>query len=78
MCLAVPMRLTEINGNMGLAELSSVQREVGLHLIQDPQVGDYVIVHAGFAIQKVDEQEAMETIALLEEAARRVEPEGEP
>ena len=76
MCLAIPMQLTEIKGYMGIAELSGVRREVGLHLIQDPRVGDYVIVHAGFAIQKVDEQEAMETITLLREAAELADQEG--
>lgn len=78
MCLAIPMRLTEIHGDMGTAELNGVRREVGLHLIQDAKVGDYVIVHAGFAIEKMNEQEAMETIALLEEAAALVEQEGTP
>lgn len=78
MCLAIPMLLTKIQGDLGIAELNGVQREVGLHLIQDAQVGDYVIVHAGFAIEKMDEQEAMETIALLEAVAKWVEQERSP
>ena len=67
MCLAVPMQLTEINGDKGVVAVGDVKREVGLALLKDVRVGDYIIVHAGFAIQKLDEQEAMETLALFAE-----------
>lgn len=49
-----------------MAELGSLQKEIGLQLLEDVKVGDYVIVHAGYAIQKLDEKEAAVTIALLE------------
>lgn len=66
MCLAVPMKLIKNNGITGLVELGSLHKEIGLQLLEDVKVGDYVIVHAGYAIKKLDEKEAAETIALLE------------
>ncbi|MCF6154326.1 MAG: HypC/HybG/HupF family hydrogenase formation chaperone [Candidatus Brocadia sp.] len=66
MCLAVPMKLIKNNGITGVVELGSLKKEIGLQLLEDVKVGDYVIVHAGYAIQKLDEKEAAETIALLE------------
>lgn len=66
MCLAVPMKLIKNNGITGVVELGSLHKEIGLQLLEDVKVGDYVIVHAGYAIKKLDEKEAAETIALLE------------
>lgn len=65
MCLAVPMRLLTIAGNQGKAELDGVGRSVMLDLVPEARVGDYVIVHAGYAIQLLDEQAAAETLALF-------------
>ncbi len=67
MCLGVPMRVVEIDGEMAVAEITGVRRSVSLQLVDDVKVGDYVIVHAGFAIQVLDEAEALETIRLLQE-----------
>ncbi|MGQ9561157.1 MAG: HypC/HybG/HupF family hydrogenase formation chaperone [Candidatus Oleimicrobiaceae bacterium] len=67
MCLGVPMRVVEINGEMAVAEITGVKRSVSLQLVDDVKVGDYVIVHAGFAIQVLDEAGALETIRLLQE-----------
>jgi hydrogenase expression/formation protein HypC len=53
--------------------VAGVRREASLLLLENPQVGDWVIVHAGFAIQKVDEAAAHETLRLLREAVARVE-----
>ena len=66
MCLAVPMKLIKNNGVTGIAELGNLQREIGLLLVENAKIGDYVIVHAGYAIQKLDEEEALKTISLLE------------
>ena len=66
MCLAVPMKLIKIEGTKGIAELGNLQREIGLLLLENAKIGDYVIVHAGYAIQKLDEEEALKTISLLE------------
>ena len=65
MCLAVPMRLVKIEGRLGSVELEGLSRTVGLDLIENPQVGDYLIVHAGYAIEKLDQEEAEKTLALI-------------
>jgi hydrogenase expression/formation protein HypC len=70
MCLAIPSRITEINDNMGVIDVAGVRREVSLLLIEDPQVDDWVIVHAGFAIQKIDDATAQESLKYLREAAQ--------
>lgn len=67
MCWAVPVQIQSIEGNVGTVNLSGTTRQVGLALVENPQVGDYVLVHAGFAIQKIDEQEAQETLKLFDE-----------
>ena len=65
MCLAVPMELVEKDGPDGTVELGGVRRKVSLALLEEAQVGDHVLVHAGYAIAKVDAEEARETLALL-------------
>ena len=66
MCLAIPMKIIQIREDRGVVEIAGVQREIGLHLVNVNE-GDYVIVHAGFAIQKLDEKEALETLDLFRE-----------
>ena len=61
------MQIVEINGFFAEAEVNGVKRNIGLELVDNPQVGDYVIVHAGFAIEKLNQEEAAETLRLLEE-----------
>jgi hydrogenase expression/formation protein HypC len=73
MCLAIPSKITQIENNMAVIDVDGVRRECSLLLVEDAQVGDYVIVHAGFAISKLDETAALETLALLKEAAALVE-----
>lgn len=72
MCLAVPMRLVETKGEEAVVELGGVKRTIHLALLsaEDLHPGDYLIVHAGFAIQKLDKKEAEETLKLFEEMAR--------
>jgi hydrogenase expression/formation protein HypC len=67
MCLAIPMQILKIEGDKGVVEIGGIKREVGLQLLKDVKVGDYVIVHAGFAIQHLDEKEAMKTLAIFAE-----------
>jgi hydrogenase expression/formation protein HypC len=67
LCLAVPTKIIEIKGTSAVIEFGGVHREIGLQLVPDAKLGDFVLVHAGFAIQKLDEQEALETLRLLEE-----------
>jgi hydrogenase expression/formation protein HypC len=69
MCLAIPARVVQIEEGLGLVELGGVVREASFMLLPDAQVGDYVLLHAGYALQKVDEAEAEETIRLLTELA---------
>lgn len=70
MCLAVPMKIIEINDNdTGKVEANEVTYNVNLSLIKDPQLGNYVLVHAGFAIEKLDEDEANKRIELFKELA---------
>jgi hydrogenase expression/formation protein HypC len=76
MCLAIPSKITQIENNMAVIDVDGVRRECSLLLVEDAQVGDYVIVHAGFAISKLDETAALETLALLKEAAALVEAKG--
>ncbi len=69
MCLAIPMRLEERRDFLGVVETDGVRREVSLMLYPDVEVGDWVLVHAGYAIGKVDEAEAQETLAVLRDMA---------
>ncbi len=73
MCLAIPSKITKIENNMATIDVEGIQRETSLLLLEDARVGDYVIVHAGFAIQKLDEAAAQETLNLLREAIAAVE-----
>ena len=68
MCLAMPMRIVELQGESEcVAELGGVRRSVSLQLLEGAAVGDFVLVHAGFAIAKVDEEDAEASIAALDE-----------
>lgn len=67
MCLAIPGKLLSIDGFTGVVEMGGVKRTVGLQLIPEAKPGNYVLLHAGFAIQVIDEGEAKTTMALLEE-----------
>lgn len=69
MCLAIPSKITHIENEMATIDVDGVKRSASLMLLEDPAIGDYVIVHAGFAIKKMDEESAIETIRLLKEAA---------
>ena len=69
MCLGIPMKVIKINDGLGIVELGGVKREISLQLVEDIKIGDYVIIHAGFAIQKLNEEEAEETLSLLREIA---------
>lgn len=74
MCLAVPMRLRERRDFLGVVEAEGVEREVSLILYPDACEGDYLLIHAGYAIGQVDEEEARETLALLRRMAEDEEP----
>lgn len=65
MCVAVPLKILRIEGNRAHVASGGAELDVGLDLVDDPAVGQYVLVHAGYAIQCIDENEALETLAVL-------------
>jgi len=67
--LAIPAKVIEIEGNMATIEAGGISRQASLMLVPEAEIGDYVLVHAGFAIQRLDEEEALETLRLLAEIA---------
>jgi hydrogenase expression/formation protein HypC len=70
MCLAVPARIEQVNGvDTAIVNLGGVRKEISLALVEDVMVGDYVIVHVGYALQKLDEDEALRTLALFAEVS---------
>ena len=72
MCLAVPMRIESITGDTATVDIGGTQRDVNVAFIEDPSIGEYVLVHAGFAIQRIGEKEAEETVLLLNKMAEHV------
>jgi hydrogenase expression/formation protein HypC len=73
MCLAIPMRLVERREMEGTVELDGVSRTVSLMLLPEAEVGQHLLIHAGYAIGAVDEDEAMRTLDLLREYADAME-----
>ncbi|RJP25003.1 MAG: HypC/HybG/HupF family hydrogenase formation chaperone [Candidatus Omnitrophota bacterium] len=67
MCLAIPAKVTEIVGVDAMVDILGNVRPTKLSLVDDVSVGDYVLIHAGYAIQKLEAQDALETLALFEE-----------
>jgi hydrogenase expression/formation protein HypC len=67
MCLGVPVKIIQIRGKEGIGEFKGVKRNISLELLDKVKLGDYVILHAGFAIQKLEPKEALETLRLFEE-----------
>lgn len=63
MCLAVPLKIVEIDGLDGVGEVEGLRRRMRLDFIKEPRVGEYVIVHAGFAIERLGEEQAKADIA---------------
>ncbi len=76
MCLGVPMLVKSIENDMATCEIDGVTREASLMMVDGINVGDYVLIHAGFAIEKIDEAEAQLTLDALREALELgLEPE---
>ncbi len=67
MCLAIPMKITSVEGDTARVSLEGLEKEIDVRFLEDPRPGDYVIVHAGFAIDKLDEEEAKKTLDLFKE-----------
>jgi hydrogenase expression/formation protein HypC len=76
MCLGIPGRVDKIEGQNATVEFGGAARTVSLELVpEEVRVGDYVLVHAGFALERIDEDEARETLQLLKEAVGLEIPE---
>ncbi len=76
MCLAIPARIIELSDEMATVEVGGVQRTVSTLMVPDLKLGDYVITHAGFALHRVDEQEARASMKLLRDLTNMVPQEG--
>lgn len=72
MCLGIPLKIVEIDNKLAVGELNGVRRKVRVDLIENLAIGDYVMVHAGFAIEKIDENTALETLEIVEELEEAV------
>jgi hydrogenase expression/formation protein HypC len=66
MCVAIPCKVINMDGNKAIVDAGGAQKEINIMLIENLSVGDYVLVHAGFAISKVEKETAEDTLALLE------------
>lgn len=69
MCLAIPLKLIELNGSVAVAEANGVRRAIRVDFIREPKVGDYVIAHAGFAIERMSEAQAQDNLRAIREVA---------
>jgi hydrogenase expression/formation protein HypC len=72
MCLSVPGKILKIKKNMAKVDVGGLLRDISLDLCPEVSIGEYVLIHAGFAIQKVDEKEAEETLDLLKKMAEGI------
>jgi hydrogenase expression/formation protein HypC len=75
MCLAIPARVVELQENFATVDMAGNIMKISTNLMDDLKIDDYVIVHAGFAINKLDENEALESLRLLRQIAEQMEPE---
>ena len=73
MCLAVPLKLIEINGKNAIGEAMGMTRQLRVDFIKEPQLGDYVMVHAGFAIERLPEGQALADLEAWEEMEAALE-----
>jgi hydrogenase expression/formation protein HypC len=67
MCLSIPAKVLSVDGDQAVVSVGGTNYEASLQLLDDVQVGDYILLHTGFAIQKISEEEAIETLKVFEE-----------
>jgi hydrogenase expression/formation protein HypC len=67
MCLAIPMKVEKVIGKFAIVSLGNVKRKVNISFVENVKKGDYLIIHAGFAIEKLDKKEAEKTIKIIRE-----------
>jgi len=75
MCLANPAKILDINGDLAVVDYGGLRKTVNIQLVE-PNLGEWVLIHAGFAIQKISEEDALETLAIFEEMERLQREEG--
>jgi len=73
MCLAIPMKIIDINGTIATTEVDGITRQARLDLLPEANLGDYVLIHAGLAISKLDPEDAAETLDLLRKLADEIQ-----
>ena len=76
MCVGIPMKLVTIEGTRGVVASGTLEVEISLALLPDARPGDHVLVHAAFALERIDEAEAEETLEMLREVIRRGDEDG--
>jgi len=69
-CLSIPAKIVELEGNAATVDVMGNRREADVSLVEEPQIGDYVLLHAGFAIEKMTAEDAAESLKIWEEIAR--------
>jgi len=67
MCLAIPAKILKIEDNLAQVDMAGVKRQADIRMVSNVRVGEYILIHAGFAIEKIGEKEAKETLQLLRE-----------
>ena len=67
MCLSIPAKVLSVEGNTAKASVGGAIVNTSLHLVDDVKPGDYILIHTGFALQKISEEEALETIRIIQE-----------
>lgn len=70
MCLGIPMKVIEKSGNEAVAEAGGIRKNIRLDLLEDVRVGDFVLIHTGYAIEKLDPEAARETLELIKQVYR--------
>jgi len=73
MCVGIPGKVVRIDGRMATVDVGGAMREIALDLLDDIKIGDYILAHAGFAITKVDEDEALKTLEIIRELAGEID-----
>ena len=67
MCLGIPMKIVQVKGDEGLVESGGLKRKANFSFLKHPKVGEYVLLHAGFAIERIKDKEAQKTLKALRE-----------
>jgi hydrogenase expression/formation protein HypC len=70
MCLGIPMRIIEMEGQEAVAEAGGIRKRVRLDLLEGVEIGDFVLIHTGYAIERLDQEEALETLELIKQVYR--------